>query len=183
MAVHGIDLASSAPLGDLLPGQFFVKFQIFVEIIRVDHGLIMFRQDRLVVGDGSRKFFCFYLLQINRDLFRRADRPENVLFLGGDIAAIVGIRKIRTKGVVVLCRFAAKALRTNRFDFTHSKISIDHEHSCLILCHIAPLSSKWNSPHKTDFPAHFHPSLLYHKASYGFKGVFSQSLRRALCAK
>ena len=52
MAVHGIDLASSAPLGDLLPGQFFVKFQIFVEIIRVDHGLIMFRQDRLVVGDG-----------------------------------------------------------------------------------------------------------------------------------
>ena len=31
----------------------------------------------------------------------------------------------------------------------------NHERSCLILYHIAPLSSKWNRLCKTDFPARF----------------------------
>ena len=48
-----------------------------------------------------------------------------------------------------------KALQTNGFDFMNPKFPIDHEHSCLILCHIAPLSSRWNSLYKTVFPAYF----------------------------
>lgn len=36
----------------------------------------------------------------------------------------------------------------------------NHEHSCLILYHIAPLSSKWNRLCKTDFPARFRSFLL-----------------------
>ena len=68
-----------------------------------------------------------------------------------------------------------KALQTNGFDFMNPKFSINHEHSCLILCHIAPLSSRWNSLYKTVFPAYFcAPPYCATAGRLASKGIFHE---------
>ena len=68
-----------------------------------------------------------------------------------------------------------KALQTNGFDFMNPKFPINHERSCLILCHIAPLSSRWNSLYKTVFPAYFcAPPYCATAGRLASKGIFHE---------
>ena len=89
-------------------------------------------------------------------------------------------------------RFSAKALQTNGFDFMNPKFPINHEHSCLILCHIDPLSSRWNSLYKTVFPAYFCvPPYCTTAGRLASKGIFhevclvqsAQNVQHNSCAK
>ena len=85
-----------------------------------------------------------------------------------------------------------KALQTNGFDFMNPKFPINHERSCLILCHIAPLSSRWNSLYKTVFPAYFcAPPYCATAGRLASKGIFhevflvqsAQNVQHNSCAK
>ncbi len=67
---------------------------------------------------------------------------------------------LATRKQTLLPRVRA-AMRMTGYILTSGKFSRrNHERSCLILYHIAPLSSKWNRLCKTDFPARFRSFLL-----------------------
>ena len=73
--------------------------------------------------------------------------PHSIIALGSPEADLTAPRESRYED--------------DRYILTSGKFSRrNHERSCLILYHIAPLSSKWNRLCKTDFPARFRSFLL-----------------------
>ena len=129
--IHGVDLSAAALLLGLLLPQLLEQGQVLVKIIGVEHRLIMLGQHRLILGNRRRKLFCFYPLKFFRDLLRRADRAQGAFFCSRNIAAVVGIRKIRPEGVVLSGRLITKSPQPDPFHLMHSQISVDHQRSRL----------------------------------------------------
>ena len=55
-------------------------------------------------------------------------------------------------------------MRPDSFNHMYPEVPINHERSCLILYHIAPLSSKWNRLYKQTFQRVF--VLFYYNTNH-----------------
>ena len=116
-------------LGLLLP-QLLEQGQVLVKIIGVEQRLIVFCQCCLYPR-RDRQLLRFDACKVGCCLLRRGHRAQRRFLFRGDIAAVVGIRKIRPEGVILSGGLITKAPQPNAFHLMHSQISVDHQRSRL----------------------------------------------------
>ena len=112
-------------LGLLLP-QLLEQNQVLVKIIGVEQCLIMFCQ-RCLYPRRDRQLLRFDACKVGFRLLCRGHRAQGIVFFRWDIAAVVGIRKIRPEGVVLSGGRITKVPQPDPFHFVHSQISVNHQ--------------------------------------------------------
>ena len=116
-------------LGLLLP-QLLEQGQVLVKIIGVQQCLIVFCQ-RCLYPRRDGQLLRFDACKVGFCLLCRGHRAQGIFFCRGDIAAVVGIRKIGPEGVILSGGLIAKAPQPNAFHLMHSQISVNHQRSRL----------------------------------------------------
>ena len=112
-------------LGLLLP-QLLEQGQVLVKIIGVQQCLIMFCQ-RCLYPRRDRQLLRFDACKVGFRLLCRGHRAQRRFLFRGDIAAVVGIRKIGPEGVILSGGLIAKAPQPDAFHLVHSQISVNHQ--------------------------------------------------------
>ena len=128
--IHGVDFSAAALLLGLLLPQLLEQGKVLVKIIGVEQRLIMFCQ-RCLYPRRDVQFLLFDVCKVGCRLLRRDHRAQGIFFCSRNIAAIVGIRKIRPEGVVLSGGLLAKPPQPDPFHLMHSQISVDYQRSRL----------------------------------------------------
>ena len=126
VGIHSVDLPAAALLLGLLLPQLLEQDQVLVKIIGVEQRLIVFCQ-RCLYPRRNRQLLRFDACKVGRRLLCRGHRAQGIVFFRWDIAAVVGIRKIRAEGVVLSGRLIAKPPQPDTFHLVHSQISVNHQ--------------------------------------------------------